>query len=67
MPPPPLESLIVTADDFGLSPEVKEAVGIAHRRGILETTRLMVGAPAGDAVARARGLVLAACSDFAAP
>ena len=48
-------SLIVTADDFGVAPEVNEAVEFAHRRGILTAASLMVGAPAADdAVARAR-------------
>jgi hopanoid biosynthesis associated protein HpnK len=46
--------LIVTADDFGLAPEVNEAIEVAHRDGILTAASLMVGAPAAaDAVARA--------------
>ena len=49
--------LIVTADDFGLSREVNEAVEQAHREGILTAASLMVSAPAAaDAVARARRL-----------
>jgi hopanoid biosynthesis associated protein HpnK len=49
--------LIVSADDFGLSVEVNEAIERAHREGILSTTCLMVGAPAAaDAVARAHRL-----------
>jgi len=49
--------LIVTADDFGLAPEVNEAIEIAHRDGILTAASLMVGAPAAaDAVARASRL-----------
>jgi hopanoid biosynthesis associated protein HpnK len=49
--------LIVTADDFGLSLAVNEAVEAAYRNGILRTASLMVGAPAAaDAVARARRL-----------
>jgi hopanoid biosynthesis associated protein HpnK len=49
--------LIVTADDFGLAPEVNEAVETAHRNGILTAASLMVGAPAAeDAVVRARRL-----------
>jgi hopanoid biosynthesis associated protein HpnK len=52
-----LKRLIVTADDFGLSVPVNEAVEEAHRRGILTAASLMVGAPAAaDAVARARRL-----------
>jgi hopanoid biosynthesis associated protein HpnK len=50
-----LRRLIVTADDFGLSIPVNQAIEQAHREGILSTTSLMVGAPcADDAVQRAR-------------
>jgi hopanoid biosynthesis associated protein HpnK len=53
----PRKRLIVTADDFGLSLPVNEAVERAHRDGILSAASLMVGAPAlEDAVARARAL-----------
>ena len=46
---------IVTADDFGVSHQVNEAVEQAHREGILTVTSLMVtGAAAADAVARAK-------------
>jgi hopanoid biosynthesis associated protein HpnK len=49
--------LIVTADDFGLAPEVNAAVETAHKNGILTAASLMVGAPAAaDAVDRARRL-----------
>lgn len=49
--------LVVTADDFGLSEPVNEAVELAHREGILSAASLMAGAPAfNDAVARARRL-----------
>ena len=49
--------LIVSADDFGLSPEINEAVERAHRDGILRAASLMVNAPATpDAVERARRL-----------
>ena len=52
-----MKTLIVTADDYGLSLPVNEAVEEGHRRGILTTASLMVGAPAWeDAVARARQL-----------
>jgi hopanoid biosynthesis associated protein HpnK len=52
-----VKRLIVSADDFGISPEVNEAVERAHRSGILRATSLMVSAPAtGDATARARRL-----------
>lgn len=52
-----LKRLIVTADDFGLSLPVNEAVEHAHTDGILTTTCLMVSGPAAqDAVARARRL-----------
>ena len=49
--------LVITADDFGLSPEVNEAVERAHRDGVLSAASLMVGAPAADdAAQRARRL-----------
>src|SRR3954467_3263603 len=52
---PKTRSLIVTADDFGMAPEVNEAVEEAHRRGVLTSASLVVtGAAAPDAVARAR-------------
>lgn len=41
--------LIVTADDFGLSPQVNAAVELAHRGGILTAASLMVAAPAAAA------------------
>ncbi len=47
--------LIVTADDFGLSPQVNAAVERAHRDGILTAASLMVAAPAAaEAVEIAR-------------
>ncbi|MFO1247456.1 MAG: hopanoid biosynthesis-associated protein HpnK [Alphaproteobacteria bacterium] len=52
-----MKCLIVTADDFGASVEVNEAVERAHRNGILSAASLMVsGAAAGDAVTRARSM-----------
>src|SRR4051812_32980140 len=46
-----------TADDFGLTESVNEAVERAHRQGVLHAASLMVaGAAAADAVARARAL-----------
>jgi chitin disaccharide deacetylase len=52
-----LKRLIVTADDFGIAPEVNEAVERANRDGILRAASLMVGAPAArDAIERARRL-----------
>ena len=52
-----MKRLIVTGDDFGLSLPVNQAIEQAHREGILNTTSLMVGAPAAtDAVQRARKL-----------
>ena len=52
-----MKRLVVTADDFGLSPEVNEAVEQSHREGILTAASLMVAAPAAtDAIARARRL-----------
>jgi len=50
-----LKRLILNADDFGIAPEVNEAVEIAHRDGVLCAASLMVGAPAtADAIERAR-------------
>jgi len=52
-----VRKLIITGDDFGFSPPVNEAIEEAHRRGILNTASLMVGARAtADAVDRARRL-----------
>ena len=52
-----VKRLIVTADDFGLSVPVNEAVERAHCEGILSAASLMVSAPAAeDAVARAHKL-----------
>lgn len=49
--------LIVTADDFGRSVEINEAVEDGHRRGVLTAASLMVtGDACDDAVARARNL-----------
>jgi hopanoid biosynthesis associated protein HpnK len=57
MPLPEVKRLIVTADDFGLSLPVNEAVETAHRQGILSAASLMVGASAAeDAVSRASTL-----------
>jgi hopanoid biosynthesis associated protein HpnK len=53
----PSSRLIVTADDFGLAPEINEAVEQAHRSGILTAASLMVAGPAAaDAVRRARAM-----------
>jgi hopanoid biosynthesis associated protein HpnK len=49
--------VVVTADDFGLAPEINDAVETAHTRGILTAASLMVAAPAAAAaVARARAM-----------
>ncbi len=49
--------MIISADDFGLSLEVNDAIEIAHTHGLLTTASLMVaGAAAADAVARAKRL-----------
>lgn len=53
----PKRGLIVTADDFGIAPEVNEAVERAHREGILTCASLMVtGSAAADAVTRAKAM-----------
>ncbi len=47
--------ILISADDFGLSVEVNEAVEIAHRQGILSTANLMIGGNAAeDAIKRAK-------------
>ena len=52
-----MKRLIVTADDFGASRQVNEAVEAAHRTGILTAASLMVaGGAADDAVARAKAM-----------
>jgi len=52
-----VKKLIVTADDFGRSLAVNDAIEEAHERGVLSSASLMVGAKAAsDAVARARRL-----------
>jgi hopanoid biosynthesis associated protein HpnK len=52
-----LRQVIVTADDFGLSRAVNEAIEQAHRDGVLRCASLMAGAAAAqDAVVRARRL-----------
>ncbi|WP_395333049.1 hopanoid biosynthesis-associated protein HpnK [Novosphingobium sp. BL-8H] len=52
-----MKRLVVTADDFGASLEVNEAVERAHSDGILTAASLMVnGAAVADAVERAKRL-----------
>jgi len=52
-----LSRVIFTADDFGLSEGVNEAVERAHCAGVLHAASLMVAGPAvADAVRRARSL-----------
>jgi len=52
-----LQNIIFSADDFGLSCAVNDAVEQAHRHGVLGQASLMVAAPAfADAVARAENL-----------
>jgi len=52
-----MRRVIISADDFGLSEAVNEAVEQAHRDGFLEAASLMVAAPAAaDAVRRARAM-----------
>jgi hopanoid biosynthesis associated protein HpnK len=49
--------VIFSADDFGLTEQVNEAVELAHREGALTSASLMVAGPAAaDAVRRARAL-----------
>jgi hopanoid biosynthesis associated protein HpnK len=52
-----MQRIFFTADDFGLTTSVNEAVERAHRVGILDAASLMVAGPAAaDAVRRARAL-----------
>jgi hopanoid biosynthesis associated protein HpnK len=52
-----MQRVVFSADDFGLSESVNEAVERAHRDGALNSASLMVaGAAADDAVRRARAL-----------
>ena len=52
-----MKRVFFSADDFGLSLAVNEAIERAHRDGILAGASLMMGAPATeDAVRRARAL-----------
>jgi hopanoid biosynthesis associated protein HpnK len=52
-----MSSIIITADDFGFSEEINEAVERSHRDGVLSAASLMVSAPAAaDAIARAKRL-----------
>lgn len=54
---PSLRTIVITADDFGFSEAVNEAVERGFRGGVLRSASLMVSAPAAvDAVARARRL-----------
>ncbi len=54
---PQARRAVFSADDFGLSLAVNEAVEHAHRAGVLGAASLMVGAPAAaDAARRARAL-----------
>ena len=72
--PRELKHLIVTADDFGRSPEINAAIERAHRAGFVTQASLMVHEPAAaDAVEIARrnpallvGLHLTLCAGRAA-
>jgi hopanoid biosynthesis associated protein HpnK len=53
----PEQNLTFSADDFGLTLSVNEAIEIAHTQGVLTQASLMIAAPAAaDAVARAKKL-----------
>ena len=52
-----MKNLIITADDFGISKEVNEAVEDGHKNGVLTAASLMVAEPfAADAVERAKSM-----------
>jgi len=55
-----MKRVTFSADDFGLSPAVNEAVERAHRDGILDQASLMVAGAAAEDADPAR-----ACSAFA--
>jgi hopanoid biosynthesis associated protein HpnK len=53
--PDRVKTITFSADDFGLTESVNEAIERAHRDGVLQAASLMVAAPAAaDAVRRAR-------------
>jgi hopanoid biosynthesis associated protein HpnK len=53
----PSRTVIFTADDFGLSEALNDAVALAHRSGVLGCASLMAGGPrVREASALARGL-----------
>jgi hopanoid biosynthesis associated protein HpnK len=55
--PPALRRVMFTADDFGLSPSLNNAVALAHRFALLRNASLMPGGPAfAQAVALSRQL-----------
>src|SRR5687767_10758125 len=47
-----LKQLILTADDFGRSPDINAAIERAHRAGFLTQASLMVNEPAAEAAAQ---------------
>ena len=52
-----MRTIVITADDFGFSESVNEAVERGFRDGVLRSASLMIAAPAAaDAIARARRL-----------
>jgi len=52
-----MRRIVITADDFGFSESVNEAVERGYSHGVLRSASLMVAAPAAaDAIARARRL-----------
>jgi hopanoid biosynthesis associated protein HpnK len=52
-----MQKVIFSADDFGLTESVNDAVELAYKSGVLTQASLMVAAPAaGDAMARAKNL-----------
>jgi hopanoid biosynthesis associated protein HpnK len=52
-----MKRVIINGDDFGLAVPVNDAIVEAHRRGILTSASLMVGADAAaDAIERAKAL-----------
>ena len=50
-----MKRIIITADDFGISPEINRGIVDAHKNGILKSTAILMNAPStNEAVALAK-------------
>jgi len=43
-----MAQLIITGDDFGLSPQINQAIILAHQRGVLSSAALLINGPASE-------------------